>query len=194
MTALFAASAALYFDVIAPILSASEITIFSKPSSPLSHSCITVFERVDGVPFSTVATPICATITKSAPAAIPDLNGINSHSFICSYVRVQTPALLCVFSSMLPLLGKCLRVADTPVSCIAFTSAATISATIFGSFPNERSPISSLFATVITSATGAKSTLNPNFFRFSLSFSPTAAALSVLPLAPICAIGSILGS
>ena len=60
--------------------------------------------------------------------------------------------------------GKCLSVALIFCPCIPLTNACTISATLSGSSPNERVPISELSLLVLTSATGAKSTLKPRLF------------------------------
>src|SRR5690349_14525200 len=75
--------------------------------------------------------------------------------------------------------GQCFTVAPTPPSCKPVTAAATRGATNAGEPPNERSPITSSYGFVRTSATGARFRSTPAARRpapFAFSYARTASA------------------
>ena len=127
-------------------------------------------------------------MTKSAPAFIPSSKGTKS-----TFLRAAI--LLSIFTLSIwvspfeePCPGKCFSVAETFVDCIPFTNALTIDATFSGSEPNDLEPISKFKSLVLTSATGAKSTLNPSFFMSFPIVSPIFLTYSVFCLLPTSSI------
>ena len=87
-----------------------------------------------------------------------------------------------------PCPGKCLAVAATPALCRPRMSAALMRATNFGASPKERVPMTGFRGLLLTSQTGAKSTLMPRAESSLPSARPTlqASFLSQPLPAPCC--------
>ena len=167
----------------------SEMMSPENPSSPRRISVIITFESEAGNPSAAkFGVSICPTMTIGQSTSMPALNGTNSHASICSRVRMARTAPVCESPAVSPCPGKCFTHGSVPVLSMDSTSAATISAQTAGSLENARLPITVLAGLVSTSATGAKSTLNPICLRHVPIVEPTCSADEVSPEAPISAI------
>ncbi len=89
------------------------------------------------------------------PAAIAARNGASSTSSSAARDRAMRGRSWCESTAVSPCPGKCLAQAATPASCSPVIHAAVCRATMAGSAPKDRTPITGLSGLLLTSASGA---------------------------------------
>ncbi len=147
--------------VTAAIASESVTTSPAKPRSSRSRSVTTLRESEDGTRGSTARTSRCPTITAGSPASTAPRKGTRSDSSSPARVFVCTGSVRWLSAGTDPWPGKCLITGSTPDDEKPSAAATTCSDTARGRDDGEREPIVGSPGPDVTSASGAKSTVNP---------------------------------
>ncbi len=151
-----ATRASPYFFRTPSMASESVITTPSKPRRSRSRPVRMGRERVAGSPLGSKAgKTMCAVMTESTPAAIAALNGGASSRSHSAFEWVMTGRSTWLSVPVSPWPGKCLTVAATPAARNPRTCAATRPATACGELPKDRTPMTGLAGSTLTSASGA---------------------------------------
>ena len=171
-----------------PMSSASVTTSPVNPSSPRSRSVTIRRLTVAGCAASSAGTSRWPGITARTPAAIAARNGTSSRSRRTSAVAATVGSARCESTAVAPCPGKCLAHAATPASCSPDVNAATCRATSAGSAPNDRTPMTGLSGSLLTSAHGARSRSIPEASSTVPSARPTPRVRSSSSIAPRAAL------
>ena len=130
-------------------------------------------------------------MTARTPPATAARNGTSSRPASTSAPTATVGSARCESIAVAPCPGKCLTHAATPASWRPATNAATWRATTSASAPNERTPMTGLPGSLLTSAHGARSRSTPATTSTSPSARATRRVRSSSSTAPRAALPGI---